>query len=524
MAGGSGVVIVRQLSSLTINASAFTADASASFAIGSLTINSDANFSLASSQISQATIFTKGGSSALNLSDFNGNFASTVAMIVDGGRVNANHGLVTSLSMNSLTINNGSTFDLSNDLSNPSLVDLTINSLFMNNSSNLTGLNSLVVNRLATLGGSIVTPGAQTYNGEMKLDGDTLIQTTGVSSDLNINASINDLQLGLSNLTFTTGSAHIYLNGAIGSTQAIRSLTLNGKATIGTSISTLGNQTYNNDLTLTNRQSVFNDISMTTVTGNINFNGNVTGYRNTVISFLGNGDYLINGAVYNASLNPLSGLNLSYDESNKTYSWNNSDSGSIEILVVGGGGAGGLGGGGAGGLINTNTTLSAGTTYSIIVGAGGSNNSHDSYYSGSDGSNSQFGSYVAIGGGGGAGAVDSTGDCPNGCWLAGRDGGSGGGGSVDWNRLGGNGTLGQGNNGGNASLVWIPNAANPYSYNNYWQAGGGGGAGSAAAAIVPASDSSSPWGNQTYGNPWDRSGVSLSNASGNGGAGLASNR
>jgi hypothetical protein len=392
MAGGSGVVIVRQLSSLTINANAFSAGADASFAIGSLTINSDTNFSLASSQISQATIFTKGGSSTLNLSDFNGTFASTVAMIVDGGRVNANHGLATSLSMNSLTINNGSTFDLSN----PSLVDLTINSLFMNNSANLTGLNSLIVNRLATLGGSIVTPGAQTYNGEMKLDGDTLIQTTGANSDLNINASINDLQAGLSGLILTAGSAHIYLNGAIGSSQAIGSLTLNGVATIGTSINTVSHQTYNNDLTLTNTQSAFNDISMTTVSGNINFNGNVTGYRNTVISFIGNGDYLINGVVYNTDTNPVSGLSLSYDVSSQSYSWNNTDSGSMQLLVVAGGGAGGQGGGGGGGVISTSTSIASGITYSIIVGAGGKTNSRDSYYVGGNGDNSQFGSYLPL--------------------------------------------------------------------------------------------------------------------------------
>ncbi|NBQ85838.1 MAG: hypothetical protein EBU03_06935, partial [Methylophilaceae bacterium] len=345
MAGGSGVVIVRQLSSLTINANAFTADATASFAIGSLTINSNSNFSLGSSQISQATIFTKGGSSTLNLSDFNGAFASTVAMIVDGGRVNANHGSATSFSMNSLMINNGSTFDLSD----PSSVDLTINSLFTTSSSNLLGLRSLKVNRLATLGGNIVTSGSQTYDGEIKLSGDTVIQTTGSGSNLNISSSINDLQAGLSNLTLTVGSAHIYLNGEVGSTQAIGSLTLNGDATIGASISTLGNQTYNNDLILTNTQNVFNDISMNTVSGNINFNGNVTGYRNTVISFLGSGDYLINGAVYNTTSNQVSGLNLSYDESSKSYTWNNTDSGSVQLLVVGGGGAGGQGGGGGGG-------------------------------------------------------------------------------------------------------------------------------------------------------------------------------
>jgi hypothetical protein len=285
---------------------------------------------------------------------------------------------------------------------------------------------------------------------------------------------------------------------------------LNGDATIGASISTLGNQTYNNDLVLTNTQNVFNDISMSTVSGNINFNGNVTGYRNTVISFLGNGYYLINGVVYNAISNPVSGLNLSYDESNKTYTWNNTDSGSVQLLVVGGGGAGGQGGGGGGGVISSSTSITSGITYSIIVGAGGSTNSRDSYYVGGNGGNSQFGSYLAIGGGGGGAVINAITDPTQCCWVNGQAGGSGGGGPTNSWQLGGAGTAGQGSDGGRSTWVYRDPWCQDGCY-SYWQAGGGGGAGG------------SPIYTSVANNPQGSNAGLTSNDTGKGGPGVASN-
>ena len=142
-------------------------------------------------------------------------------------------------------------------------------------------------------------------------------------------------------------------------------------------------------------------------------------------------------------------------------------SGTVEILVVaGGGGAGfdGGGGGGAGGVITNTVSVTSGTEYTVVVGGGGAAAiSPQSGPNGSPGSNSQFGSLTAIGGGGGynghAGITAIT------------EGGSGGGqGFIDVGRepIAGGPGLGrseQGNQGG-------------YSYNGS-AGGGGGGAGAA---------------------------------------------
>ena len=74
---------------------------------------------------------------------------------------------------------------------------------------------------------------------------------------------------------------------------------------------------------------------------------------------------------------------------------------SIEVLVVAGGGGGGFqvgGGGGAGGVIyNNDFTVTPGTPYTVVVGGGGAGGTAASA-GGSNGSNSQFGSLIAIGG------------------------------------------------------------------------------------------------------------------------------
>ena len=130
-------------------------------------------------------------------------------------------------------------------------------------------------------------------------------------------------------------------------------------------------------------------------------------------------------------------------------------------LVVAGGGSGaggsggGAGGGGAGGLIYNNSySITPTQTYAVTVGAGGQASNRNS--SGYNGSNSQFGTLIAIGGGGGGSNV-----------TAGVAGGSGGGSGEyaipDSRGYGGAGTAGQGFAGGNTTATGV--------------AGGGGGAG-----------------------------------------------
>ena len=105
-----------------------------------------------------------------------------------------------------------------------------------------------------------------------------------------------------------------------------------------------------------------------------------------------------------------------------------SGSGTATALVVAGGGAGGCngqgyyggGGGGGGQVIVTNLVLSAGPI-SVTVGCGGlGDNSY--HVNGRDGSNSVFGTIVAIGGKGGGGSYAVT---PGGNSGSGKFGGGG---------------------------------------------------------------------------------------------------
>ena len=147
--------------------------------------------------------------------------------------------------------------------------------------------------------------------------------------------------------------------------------------------------------------------------------------------------------------------------------WVPAQTGLVELLVVGGGGGGGFGyyggGGGAGGLIYDNQyKVEAGKTYTITVGDGGAG-STSSTARGSNGSNSQFGSLIAIGGGGGGSRNNDSAGTPS----NGNSGGSGGGGSFP-PCIGGAGVFGQGFNGGSSVTA-------SGTYSGYGMGGGGAG-------------------------------------------------
>lgn len=144
--------------------------------------------------------------------------------------------------------------------------------------------------------------------------------------------------------------------------------------------------------------------------------------------------------------------------------------GKIDFLMVAGGGSGGSqyadnqgahrkGGGGAGGFILNYNHIPT-SSISLVVGAGGISTT-----SGSNGGDTTFSSFTAVGGG--RGGINQNG--------VGYSGGSGGGGSGSGG--GGAGTFEQGNSGG---------------YNSSGGGGGGGGAGGAAG---------SEGGDITYGGP-----------------------
>jgi hypothetical protein len=155
------------------------------------------------------------------------------------------------------------------------------------------------------------------------------------------------------------------------------------------------------------------------------------------------------------------------------YSFTTTENLSCDVLIVAGGGGGGMNagaGGGAGGLILLeNITLPTGTyTNYIKVGNGGDGGTVNTTGTlASNGKNTIFGTYTAIGGGAGVNSGGANGN-------AGGSGGGAGDDSITGNKVGGDGTLGQGFKGGNGT---VPGGASR-------TAGGGGGAGGEGQASV----------------------------------------
>lgn len=203
----------------------------------------------------------------------------------------------------------------------------------------------------------------------------------------------------------------------------------------------------------------------------------------------------------------------------KTYTLSVTRGFAVEYLVVAGGGGGASGGGGGGGVLTaTNYVMSTGQTLTVTVGGGGAAGSGT--IAASNGSNSRFGSFIAIGGGAG-GAISP---------VLPTSGGSGGGGGWDQPTISrAAGTAGQGNAGG------LSNRA------GFGGGGGGGGAntaGSDATSITATSGrggnggdgkASSISGTTTYygggggGGINDNSGTLISNGGGTGGLGGGGN-
>ena len=170
---------------------------------------------------------------------------------------------------------------------------------------------------------------------------------------------------------------------------------------------------------------------------------------------------------------------------------------SVEALVVAGGGGGGYGtsgrsgGGGAGGVVyNSAYAVTPGSSYTITAGNGGSGSTTNAQLASvCNGSNSVFGTLIALGGGGGGNA--STDTSAN---LLGANGGSGGGGgasaTVTNNYAGGTATQsGSGSGGfGNTGGTGV------HLYGTWAGGGSGGGAGSAGNIALNISGYAPPGG------------------------------
>lgn len=137
---------------------------------------------------------------------------------------------------------------------------------------------------------------------------------------------------------------------------------------------------------------------------------------------------------------------------------------SVDYLVVGGGGGGwgpwyGAGGGAGGVLSGAGYAVTPGNSYTVTVGDGGA--------AGTNGGNSVFNTFTAIGGGAGGACTNSSG-------CVGGSGGGGSGGNAS--AVGGAGTAGQGNAGGAGKTGC--------GYGNDAGGGGGGKGGAGTAATV----------------------------------------
>ena len=372
--------------------------------------------------------------------------------------------------------------------------------------SNTAGTSSLIISGTANLGGSITTTGTQTYTGAVTLSGgDRILQ----GSTVNFGGTITG-----------TGSHDLTVTGNLDLDDAMTSvvdLSVSGTSNLGADITTTGTQTYTGVVTLSD------DIALTTSGADVIFNDEVvTDYSSSslvpeVIQFLGNGGYQYSsdgGSTYSSGTANSSETTLGEGYitfASDTYTWNFSQSSTVETLLVGGGGSGGpdLGGGGGGGGVISIPSLSitANTDYEIVVGDGGISTG-DTGGQGED--TTAFGATAA---GGGTSGRHSTGD--------GTDGGSGGGAASNNNDIntGGSGQVGS-SLGGHTGTIY----GNDGGDNASTRAGdptrgaGGGGAGAAAADSTTSSTSDDGQSDGGDGIQNDITGTILSWGGGGGGA------
>lgn len=179
------------------------------------------------------------------------------------------------------------------------------------------------------------------------------------------------------------------------------------------------------------------------------------------------------------------------------------ETGVVEILVIGGGGGGGRnggGGGGAGGVRFTTYAVTVNVGVTVTVGNGGAG-AVDSNHPGSNGQDSSFGTVTATGGGGG-GSRDTGGG-----GVAGGAGGGGGGAGGSNSNAFGAGTSGQGWNGGDGTALDLGVDA----------AGGGGGGGGAKGGSAGVAAASQVAGNGGSGSTYSITGSDVVYAGGGGG-------
>jgi len=226
--------------------------------------------------------------------------------------------------------------------------NLTIGSGGTISSAGVTNFLNTGTLTLGSSGGSMTINGGFTTIGNASNPSSVILN--GTISTVNNNATLGAMSLG-SDTTLSTGSGAvsvggtidggfdltltghaITLQGVIGGSTPLASITTNGSATINSgSVTTSGNQTYNNTLTMGATNNTF------TSTGNnttITING-ISGNNLTLAGGTGSNNYVLNGnlTLNNLTVNGGSGssnaLTVNTNDNTQNWSINSSNSGSI---------------------------------------------------------------------------------------------------------------------------------------------------------------------------------------------------
>jgi len=297
--------------------------------LGDLTVNST------------GTTQFKGSVSALSLTTNAGGSTELNDNITTSGNQTFNDGvqLFNNLTLDSSNgnITFGNTVDGTQDLT---LTTGTGNITFNNAVGNSTPLGNLIANSSGStrfnstikasslttdangsteLRGNVTTSGNQTYNDVVQLTNNLTLNSS------NGNISFGNTVEGTQDLTLTTGTGDITFNGAVGnnstplgnlianssgstrfnSTVNATSLTTDagGSTELSSNVTTSGNQTYNDRLQLTNKLTLNSSSS----NGNITFGNTVDGTQDLTLT-TGTGNITFNGAVGNTT--PLGNLTV----------------------------------------------------------------------------------------------------------------------------------------------------------------------------------------------------------------------
>jgi hypothetical protein len=247
----------------------------------------------------------------------------------------------TNLGANSTLIGNNITFKGTINGANSLIVNASGITDFQQAIGGTTALNSLTTDAAGTtqINGNITTTGSQTYNDTVEIQ--NLVTLTTTNSDIGFNKTVDSQSGEANDLTLNSGTGNISFNNSVGDTTSLGNLSFNsshktlfnntvkatslttdaeGSSQINGNVTTTGNQTYNDSLTIINNPSLTSitgaiAIKETNITGDLTLTANNLEIEGKVSGNGGNGG---NGSLtlqpYSNSLPINLGDNLSSDE------------------------------------------------------------------------------------------------------------------------------------------------------------------------------------------------------------------